>query len=319
MVRRTASFIVSLFASTALQANVFQLVETEAKITVKHGSNEVLNYHKAEVPPPDKADPIYTRSGFIHPIKSPKGAIVTGIHPDDHYHHLGLWHAWVKCKVAEQEVDFWNLKEGTGRVRFVKTLTTTSTENEAGFVVEQAHIAYLGIAKTETIILREEFSIMARLVDGAYEIDYATRQANVSKHDLELPQYRYGGPIAYRAPAEWHTGTGDYLTALGKTRLDGHTTRAPWCAMWGTDKSTGGDASIAILCHRSNRDFPQRMRIWPPTSNNGAIFFNYVPIQETGWSIEPGGVSTMRYRLVVADKRPDNQALNARWNLYCRP
>ena len=84
-------------------------------------------------------------------------------------------------------------------------------------------------------------------------------------------------------------------------------------------RCSGGDASIAILCHRSNRDFPQRMRIWPPTSNNGAIFFNYVPIQETGWSIEPGGVSTMRYRLVVADKRPDNQALNARWNLYCRP
>ncbi len=308
-----------ILSALSSQAQVFRLVETETTLTVEHGSNKVLTYHKAEVAPPEGVDPIFTRSGFIHPVKSPNGATVTGIHPDDHYHHLGLWHAWVKCKIDGQDVDFWNLKTGTGRVKYAKTRATSSKDTEVGFVVEQDHVAYLGEAKTPTTILREQFSILVRLVDAAYEIDYATRQVNISKHDLELPAYRYGGPIAYRGPANWNNETGDYLTALGKTRMDGHTTRSHWCAMWGADETTGKDASITILCHRNNRDFPQRMRIWPPKSNNGAIFFNYVPIQETGWAIKSGDSSTMRYRLVVEDQKPDKEGLNARWNRYCRP
>jgi hypothetical protein len=59
------------------------------------------------------------------------------------------------------------------------------------------------------------------------------------------------------------------------------------------------------------------MRVWPPKTNNGAIFFNYVPIQETGWAIEPGQKSVMRYRLVVEDRKPDPKALNKRWKRFC--
>ena len=58
------------------------------------------------------------------------------------------------------------------------------------------------------------------------------------------------------------------------------------------------------------------MRVWPPESSNGAIFFNYVPIQETGWEIKPGETSAMRYRLVVQDSKPAPEKLNARWDSY---
>ncbi len=305
------------WATVSLAAPSFAAVETDATIVLRHGDLEFLTYHKADVPPPAGADLAYTRSGFIHPVKAPSGEVLTGIHPSDHYHHLGLWHAWVKCKIDGKEIDFWNLKKQLGRVRYAKTAETVSEADRAGFTVEQEHIAYLDGAEAEpTVILREEFQVTARLVDGAFEIDYETTQRNVSPHALELPAYRYGGPIAYRAPAHWDKTNSDYLGSEGTTRIDGHETRSRWCAFWGPGTASEAPVSLTILNHGENHDFPQRMRVWPPSSNNGAIFFNYVPIQEHPWSIKPGETSIMRYRLVAQTGKPETGALNARWDRF---
>ena len=141
-------------------------------------------------------------------------------------------------------------------------------------------------------------------------------RSNVSALTLKLPAYRYGGPIAYRAPHHWDKSNSDYLSSEGKTRIDGHTTRSKWIAMWGQRKNSESLDTLTILSHADNHDFPQRMRVWPPTSNSGAIFFNYVPIQEFDWEIKPGQVSTMRYRLVTQDGKPDPSDLDRRWQRY---
>ncbi len=292
--------------------------ETADTIEIAIGGSPVLTYHKAVVQPPPGADPAFARSGFIHPVHSPSGAVVTGIHPDDHIHHLGLWHAWVKCEVDGEAVDFWNLKAKTGAIRFAKTIKLISDPKSAGFTVSQEHIIFPGNPQKETVILSEELTVIARLVDDAYEIDYQTRQTNVSKHSLKLPAYRYGGPIAYRAPHHWNKTNSDYLSSEGKTRLDGHTTRSKWIAMWGPSESSSGHDTLSILNHSGNHDFPQHMRVWPPETNNGAIFFNYVPIQETGWEIKPEDSSTMRYRIVVENGKPDPTTLEQRWTRFAR-
>ena len=296
----------------------FSVVENKDTIKITRGSNPVLTYHKTDVEPPKGADPLYRRSGFIHPLHSPKGAELTGIHPDDHYHHLGLWHAWVKCVINGEEIDFWNLKKGKGRVRYAKTIKLIEDDNRAGFVVQQEHVAFLGKKNAETVILRETFKVVASLKENTYLIDYETVQENVSKFTLELPAYRYGGPIAYRAPHHWDKNNSDYLSSKGKTRIDGHETRSEWCSFSGVVPKGEGVVSLAILGHPKNHDAPQRMRVWPPKSNNGAIFFNYVPIQENSWAIEPGKKSIMRYRLVATDSKPDPKALNALWENYSK-
>ena len=96
-------------------------LESDKAIVIKAGDKSILTYHKAVVQPPKGADPAYARSGFIHPIYSPKGGVVTGIHPKDHYHHMGLWHAWVKTKHKGRELDFWNLKKKNAAIRYAKT------------------------------------------------------------------------------------------------------------------------------------------------------------------------------------------------------
>ena len=71
-------------------SHAIEVSENAKTITISNGESTVLVYHKAEMPPPEGADPSYARSGFIHPLCSPSGAVLTGIHPDDHLHHLGL-------------------------------------------------------------------------------------------------------------------------------------------------------------------------------------------------------------------------------------
>lgn len=291
--------------------------EGEAAITIRRGEIPVLTYHKAEVAPPPQADPIYRRSGFIHPLCTPSGEPVTGIHPADHYHHLGIWHAWVKTKHGKDAPDFWNLKTRTGRVRYAKTVSVLKPSTEdpaAGFVVEQEHVAYKGEEKKETVVLRELFMVKAEHEDGRNVVSYMVEQKNVSDETLELPAYRYGGCLAYRAPHHWDVSNSDYLTSEGLDRTNSHQSRAKWVRMHGpTDRGVG---SLTVLVHPKNHDFPQRLRTWPADSNNGAIFFNVVPAQEHPWEIKPGETITMSYLLVTTDGKPEKDEVEAWWEAF---
>ena len=103
---RAALAAIGLFIGASATGFAFEITETDAAVTVTKDDKTVLVYHKAEAPPPDGADPIFRRSGFIHPLCTPSGKAVTGIHPDDHVHHVGLWGAWVNTIHGDKKPDF---------------------------------------------------------------------------------------------------------------------------------------------------------------------------------------------------------------------
>lgn len=290
--------------------------ETDTHIEITNDGGTVLVYHKAHMPPPDGQPKYFERNGFIHPINAPSGGAVTGIHPADHIHHMGLWHAWVETYHNGRNLDFWNLKEETATIRYVKTLKILNNDKRAGFTVRQHHVALAKDGHPEEVILEEDFSILVRATPRLYSIYHKTVQTNVSDHALELPAYRYGGPLAYRAPYHWDKTNSNYLTSEGKDRNNGHETRARWCAMYGPVDS--GDATIVIMGHPDNLDAPQRQRIWPETSNDGRIFYNWVPVQEHAWSLEPGVPSEMKFRIFVHDGKPVKERIEKAWSNYSK-
>jgi len=300
---RFSAFLLSCILVSAQQVRV---VESEKDIVIFRGNTDILTYHKIEVAPPEGAKKIYRRSGFIHPLKSPKGGIVTGIHPSDHLHHLGLWHAWVKSNHGVDQPDFWNLGKGSGKVRFLKSLKRKAN----GFTVEQEQVALKGGEMEEVVILREALSISVKATNEGNFIDYDLTQKNVSNKNLELPVYRYGGPLAYRGPHSWDSKNSNYLTSAGKMREDSHATRANWCAIFGpTDK---GDATITMMGHPKNFDSPQRLRTWP----DGKIFLCWTPIQEKPLVIQPDESVRWRYRIVISDGKPNKKTINRWWSEY---
>ncbi len=302
----------SCLIPSLLTAASLSLQEDADTITIMGPSVPVLTYHKAEMPPPEGETELYRRSGFIHPLHAPNGDLVTSIHAPDHIHHMGVWHAWVKTSWNGRQLDFWNLKAGNATVRFVEVVDREERGNAVGFTVRQQQVALADGDLPETVVLEEIFEVSASQQAGVNIIDYTVSQSNLTDFPLELPAYRYGGGIAFRAPDAWGEYNDAYITSTGLDRTEGHATRGDWVAMRGPTES--GESTVVIMGHPRNHDAPQRMRIWP---NEGQkVFFNYVPVQEFDWQIDPGDSVTLRYRLLVFAEAVGAEEVEPFWEDY---
>ena len=100
---------------------VVQAAEEQKQLSISDGERQVLTYNAAYLPSPDPSAPWFGRSGFIHPVYTPKGRVVTDPFPEDHLHQHALMFAWTSAAYDGKKVDFWNSKKKLGRVEHVKT------------------------------------------------------------------------------------------------------------------------------------------------------------------------------------------------------
>src|SRR5687768_1438813 len=47
---------------------------------------------------------------YFHPVRTPKGVVVTEVAPSDHLHHRGIFLGWVEMH-GKQDADFWGWGE----------------------------------------------------------------------------------------------------------------------------------------------------------------------------------------------------------------
>jgi hypothetical protein len=288
-------------------------------ITLGSEGKNILSYYYAIHDVPNGVSPLYRRSGFIHPLWSPAGNIMTCIQPPDHYHHYGIWNPWTKTRVEGKEVDFWNLNKGQGTVRFAGVLSTVSGPVYAGYKVRQEHV----VLKPHPKVAINEVSDVrayAGKVNGTpvWLIDYTSILNDALDTPIMLDAYRYGGGIGYRATDKWDRTNSAVLTSQGKTRKDADGTFARWCDVNGAFGDSNNTSGIAFFSHPANRKHPEPMRVWPPDVNdgNGAIFFDFCPIKIEAWKIEPQKEYTLRYRIVVYDGILDPATIEALWQSY---
>ena len=301
-----------LRTDAATSAPAVSAAKGEKSLGVSIGASPVLQYRHAPVPPPVGTSPSYARSGFIHPLWSPGGAVLTTIHPKDHVHHVGIWNPWTSTEFEGRHVDFWNLAAGQGTVRFVEYESVTSGPVFGGFRAVHEHVD-LKAPGGEKVALREVWDVRVwnwQAEDGSFLIDFTITQQCATESPLLLNAYRYGG-FGFRARADWTDG--NYLTSEGRTRTDGHSTRARWCHAYGPTPQ--GGAGILFMSHPLNREHPEPMRLWP----KGHIFFNFCPIQKRPWTLEPGKSYTLRYRLHVYDGQPSADEAQQLWQAFAQP
>ncbi|MCD4770658.1 MAG: PmoA family protein, partial [Bacteroidales bacterium] len=247
-------------------------------LSILKGENPILSYRHAIQYPPEGVDPIYKRSGFIHPLWSPSGNVLTRINPPDHYHHMGIWNPWTKTHYKDQQIDFWNLSLGQGTVRFAGFNSFSSGPVFGGFSVRQEHVAFFTPGEDMTLMNETWFvktwNIRSGENDQVYIIDLTTILSCATNYPVMLDAYRYGGGIGFRATEEWVNDNSWAVTSEGKTRKDADASRARWVDVGGEFKESG-TSGILFLSHPSNRDHPEPMRVWPPDANagRGDMFF----------------------------------------------
>jgi len=301
------------------------VAKTDEHLDLVHQGDKVLRYNHAIVPPPEGQDKLYERSGFIHPLWSTKGTVLTNIHPSDHIHHLGIWMPWTHTEFEGKAVDFWNLKEGQGTVRFNRFLSATRGPVYGGFQAEQEHGVLPNSeehgqdarATGEKVVLNEVWDVRVFNVGGrkkGYWIwDFESTQRCVADSALKQVKYRYGG-FGFRGASEWRDENTSHLTSEGKTRENAHGTRARWCDASGKIDDWEG---VTFYSHPKNFQHPEPMRIWPPGMRD--VFFNFCPSQATDWEMAPGVDHVFRYRMYVHDGKITVAAAERIWQDYAEP
>jgi hypothetical protein len=286
------------------------------RLILQCGENRILSYHHAIMPPPEGRDQIYERSGFIYPIWSTKGNILTEIHPKDHVHHFGIWMPWTHTRYEGNLVDFWNIQDGTGTVRFSKFISMTEGPVYGGFKVEQNHVA-LKTSSGEKVILKEVWDVRVYNIGGpekGYWLwDFKSTQRNITELPLIQEEYRYGG-FAYRGARQWGGANAEYLTSEGKTQTDGNGTRSRWCDMSGS--IDGQWEGVAIMSNPNNFRHPEPMRIIPDADY---VYFVYCPSVLGEWEMKPGEDHVFRYRLYMHEGKVNVEDNERLWKDYAEP
>lgn len=313
-------YILKLEDKAAFGETKIILKKDHKDISLLANEKPILNYRFATTYPPDGVDPIYQRSGFIHPLWSPGGEVLSRIQPPDHYHHYGIWGPWTVTHIDERHVDFWNLAEGEGTVRFAGVLSEVEGAVFTGFKVLQQHIDF-GAKGSDQIAMNEILDVRAwNLGEGVWMIDYTTSLNSPLKNGIMLDAYRYGGGIGWRATEKWHKENCTVLTSDNKTRIDADGSYARWCLVEGESDVDKGRSGILFLSHPSNRMHPEPMRIWPLDANNGRgdMYFEFVPIRHDDWKLEPKQNYTLKYRMIVFDGKLDATTAEMYWNSFAR-
>ena len=294
-------------------------------VRISSGNKLVLQYQGDKSPLPQGYTPEFQRGGYIHPVQTPSGVLVTDDYPPKHKHHHGIWAPWTKTQFEGRTPDFWNMGTKTGTVEFVALEGPWSS---GAAVMFQARHRFLDLsAKPEPkAVLNEQWDVtvypmgMTKRAWPYFLFDLAIRQDCATDQPLVLPKYHYGG-LGIRGHRQWDQDATNrdpgpnpvnFLTSEGRTRKDGNESRGKWAHMGG--KVDGKDAGIAVFDHPSNFRHPGSLRLHP-----NEPFLCYAPQQQGDFAIEPGKPYTARYRFVVMDGPADKAVLEQLWTDYANP
>ncbi len=279
-----------------------------AALTVHVRGKSVLAYHTAVVTPPSGVDPIFQRSGFIHPLQTPGGHVLTEAFPEDHLHQHGIFNAWVKTTFDGREVDFWNQKGGTGTVEHADVSSLASGPVFGEFTAKLRHLD-LSAGDEPLAVLEETWTVRVYDFEDRFVIDLESQQQCATDKPLTLHEYHYGG-MAFRGTSEWlGQAESDFLTSEGQSRADGNHSRPLWTDAFGL--VSGSPCGVAVLQHPSNFRFPAPVRLHPQKP-----YFVHTPVALGEMVIEQEQPLISRFRYIAHDGPPDARLITTAWSDY---
>ena len=307
-------------APSGAVAPAMSIADADGVLTLRSGERESLGYRHGLQAPPEGVAAAFARSGFIHPLRAPHGQVLTRIQPADHYHHFGLWAPWTHVEFEGREVDFWNLGDRKGTVRFARFEGVVAGPVFAEYRAEQEHVVLLP-GGGEKVALREvqEVRLHRSPVADSYLFDLTIRLRCAGTSPVRLLEYRYGG-LGWRTTEEWNRTNSEVLTSERRTRREADGSKARWCLVQGEVDGGEDYAGAAWLNHPENFNSPAPLRVWPEDQNGrGDLFVNFAPTKDRDWLIEPGREYVLRYRFVVFNGHRGADMPEAAWHHFAKP
>jgi len=307
-------------AASPAPAVVRAITETNA-VRLEVSGRPAFTYRTTPTPFPEgRADltPAFRRGGYIHPVMTPSGAVVTDDYPINHRHHHGIWFAWSQAVFEGRKTDTWNMGDQKGTVEFEALDTTWSGAVHGGFRGRHRQVDLTSGAPR--MMMSETWEV--RVFSGGFPGGRAAHVFDVDVTDrcvvggsVSLPKYRYGG-IGFRGSWAWNgAGQMDFLNSEGTTRRD-RGDNAATVGRWAWMGGALGDARAGLLVmgHPQNIHAPQPQRIHPDEP-----FLSMAPQQAGPVEITAERPLNLRYRIAVFDGPPDVAEIERLWGDYATP
>lgn len=293
------------------------------RLTVLVRGTPALRFNHATIEAPEGISSVYRRSGYFHPVFTPKGNVVTGDFERDHPHQHGIFNAWVNTTFRDRNTDFWNQAKGKGDVEFSHFLKGMKNGPVfAQFVAKLTHVAVVEGQRVPAI--DEVLRVRVYNTEGPFLFEIVSRQKLATEDTVHVNEYHYGG-FGIRGPTEWllakqseRESAGDVVAAAGfmtseqRTRVDGNHTRARWVEMHGPIGSR--HAGIIVLASPNNFRAPQTVRLHP-----NKPYFCFAPMVLGKFSLESRDFYRSTYRLVVHDGAQDSELAERLWQDMAHP
>lgn len=286
-------------------------------LVIDFNERDLLAYQFGVMEAPEGVDPAYGRSGFVHPLWSPKGQVLTRVQPEDHYHHYGIWNPWTHLRYDGKEYDLWNLAEKQGTVRFSDFESRDSGPVYSEFTALHEHVIF-NEDQSEKVIMDELQTIRVyRPTETRHYIMDMTIDLRAKDKPVDLLEYRYGG-FGWRATEQWDKNNSEIMSSEGLDRSKVDSTLGRWFYIQGTVDNDYAGAEV--MSHPANFNHPEPMRIWPVTEDSrGDVFASFSPTKNTNWLIEPGISYVRRYRFAVYNGKLSKQDAEVAWQVFANP
>ena len=267
----------------------------ENGLLVKVKNKPVFFYHTKEAMPPPDSPASYRRSGFIHPLYSPSGKIMTDDFPAGHAHQHAIFTAWTNTTFKKSSVDFWNQHSKKGTVEHIEIVDLVE-----GPVVSQVKTTLRHKSLQFGEVLKEKWTLTIYPVSDYFLFDLESEQQNTTDDTLFLNAYHYGG-FGFRGSAQWNVedrknfrNRWNVLTSEGMKDSAANASHARWVDVWG--KIDDEIAGVTVFDHPANFRYPQAIRVHPVMP-----YWAFSPVVDGPFFIAPGASYHSRFRYYVHD------------------
>ena len=293
-----------------------RVIDDGKTLTLVSGYRPFLTYQYAIMPSPEGVDHSYGRSGFIHPLYTPHGQVLTRIQPKDHYDHYGIWNPWPRVAYEGETVDFWNLDEKQGTVRFAGFEAVCEGKVFSEFRAKQEHVVFEKDG-SEKVALNEIRSVRIYRTDkDYYYADFSIELRCASESPFDIQQSSYGG-FSWRTTDAWNIQN-SVTTSGEKSRDNADNSSARWCMVQG--EIDHDYAGAIVMSSPENYNHPEPLRVLSSNEHGkGDLFINFATTKNKDWYLEPGKTYTLHYRMLVYNNRFTADEAEAAWQSYTQP
>jgi hypothetical protein len=190
-----------LTPADAAPADAVRVEDNGKQLEVKVAGKPVLHYQHAVAMPPNPNEPYYARSGYLHPVYSPAGQVVTDDFNQEHPHQHGIMFAWKETTFEGRWTNTWDQKDGGGKLEHVKT-DEFGNGPVFGFLATRLRHYDLTAPVGPKALLNERWRVRIFNVTDYFLFDIESVQTCASKSPVVVNKCFYGG-MAIRGHSSW--------------------------------------------------------------------------------------------------------------------